>query len=65
MTANNDNEAVLTVSELAARWKCTRRSVLLKIHAGELHAFRIGERAFRIAMPEVLRIELERKAKAA
>jgi excisionase family DNA binding protein len=58
----NDNSAVLTVSELAERWRCTRRSVLQKIHAGELHAFRIGERAFRVAMVEVLRHERGRAA---
>lgn len=57
MKSSNDNEAVLTVTELAARWKCTRKTVLAKIHAHQLHAFRIGERAFRIAMSEVLRHE--------
>lgn len=55
--SSNDNQAVLTVSELAERWRCTRKSVLQKIHANQLHAFRIGERAFRIAMSEVLRHE--------
>jgi excisionase family DNA binding protein len=49
--------AVLTVSELCARWRCTRKSVLAKIHAGELTAFRVGERAYRVAVAEVLRIE--------
>lgn len=55
--SSNDNQAVLTVSELAKRWRCTRKSVLQKIHAGQLHAFRIGERAFRVSMSEVMRHE--------
>ena len=57
MNAENDNEAVLTVSELAVRWRCTRKSVLSKIRMGELHAFRIGARVFRISMAEVKRHE--------
>ncbi len=62
MSATNDNAAVMTVSELAKRWKCTRRSVLQKIHSKQLYAFRIGDRAFRIAMSEVLRFELGQAA---
>jgi excisionase family DNA binding protein len=58
----NDNDAVLTVSELCARWKCTRKSVLDLIHEGRLHAFRLGKRSYRVALVEVLRWELERKA---
>ena len=48
---------IMTVSDLCKRWRCTRRSVLAKIHSGELRAFRIGERAFRIQLAEVLRFE--------
>ncbi len=55
--ASNDNEAVLTVSELAERWKTTRKSVLAKIRTGQLHAFRIGARVFRISLAEVKRHE--------
>lgn len=55
--SSNDNQAVMTVTELAARWRCSRRSILQKIHAHDLHAFRIGERSFRIPMTEVLRHE--------
>jgi excisionase family DNA binding protein len=49
--------AVLTLTELCARWKCTRKVVLAKIHANKLHAFRVGERAYRVALAEVLRVE--------
>lgn len=61
MKTSNDNQAALTVRELCARWKVTRKIVLARIHdAGErkLHAFRVGDRAYRIAMSEVLRWEL-------
>lgn len=57
MKASNDNSAVLTVAELAARWRCTPKSVLAKIRNKQLHAFRINKRAFRISMAEVLRHE--------
>ena len=48
---------VLTVAELCARWKVNRKTVLAKIAAGDLRAFRVGERAYRVPMSEVLRIE--------
>lgn len=57
MKPANDQDAVLTVTELMARWKCTRRSVLEAIHAGKLKAFRIGERSYRVTMQEVMRYE--------
>ncbi len=56
--SSNDNDAVLTVTDLMSRWKCTRKSVLDKIHAGQLYAFRIGKRAYRVALVEVKRYEL-------
>lgn len=49
--------AVFTVSELCARWKCNRKTLLAKIKAGELSAFRVGERAYRVTATEVLRVE--------
>lgn len=49
--------AVFTVSELCARWKCNRKTVLAKINSGELSAFRVGERAYRVPAAEVLRLE--------
>lgn len=56
---SNDNKphAVLTVSELAKRWRCTRASIMAAIHAGSLRAFRIGARTHRVAMDEVERYE--------
>lgn len=55
--SSNDNAPVFTVRDLMSRWRCTRKSVLDKIHAGELAAFRIGKRAFRVALIEVQRLE--------
>lgn len=49
--------AVFTVAELCVRWKCNRKSVLARIAAGKLRAFRVGERAYRIPADEVLRVE--------
>ncbi len=60
--SSNDNAPILTVTDLAARWRCTRKSVLARIHAGDLHAFRIGMRAFRISLAEVQRYEEGRAA---
>jgi excisionase family DNA binding protein len=62
--SSNENHAVLTVTELCQRWKCSRRSVLDSIRAGKLDAFRLGERAYRIRMEEVLRVELNREKAA-
>jgi excisionase family DNA binding protein len=52
----NDNRPVLTVSEIADRWRCHRQSVLDKIHRGDLYAFKIG-RAHRVALAEIERYE--------
>ena len=57
MSVNDNVPAVFTVSELCARWKCNRKTLLAKIKAGELAAFRVGERAYRVAASEVLRVE--------
>jgi excisionase family DNA binding protein len=60
--SSNDNHPVLTVTDLCKRWKCDRHGVLDLIHAGKLKAFRIGKRAYRVALPEVMRYELDRAA---
>ncbi len=57
----NDNNPVLTVADLARRWKCHRQSVLDKIHDGDLAAFKIG-RSYRISLVEVERYEQGRAA---
>lgn len=62
MSSNDNTSAVLTVTELMARWKYSRRSILNAIRSGKLRAFRIGERSYRVAMSEVQRYELEAKA---
>lgn len=48
--------AVLTVSEVAARWKCGTDSVYRMIKSGRLKAFRIGQ-DYRIREAEVERYE--------
>lgn len=53
--------AVLTVDEIATRWRCGRRAVLLRIHEGKLRAFHVG-RAWRIALAELERFEQQRDA---
>lgn len=60
--ANNDNEpAVFTVMEIAARWRCGRRAVLERIHKGEIKAFHVG-RAWRVSLVELERFEQQRAA---
>ena len=58
-------DAILTVTEVMERWKCSRRSVLDAIHSGRLQAFKVGERAYRVRMDELERYERERAGKAA
>lgn len=53
--------AVLTVAELARRWKCHRQSVMDLIHDDKIDAFRIG-RQYRIALKEIERFEAGRAA---
>lgn len=48
---------VLTVSQIAKRWQCASQSVLKKIHNGEISAFRVGKRSYRVPLSEVLRVE--------
>ena len=56
----NDNEAVLTVMDIARRWRCGRRAVLEHIHRGDLAAWHVG-RAWRVARAELERFELTRR----
>jgi excisionase family DNA binding protein len=53
----NDNEQVFTLAELTKRWKCARKTILEAIHRGDIHAFRIGNRAYRVTRDEVVRYE--------
>lgn len=59
---SNDNEPVLTVSDLMRRWKCDRKTILAAIATGKLHAFKPGARSYRVTIEEVKRYE---KAEAA
>ena len=59
--AANNNDPVLTVAELAERWKCHRQSVMDKIHDEEIQAFKIG-RQYRISLKEIERYEAGRAA---
>jgi excisionase family DNA binding protein len=52
----NENHA-LKVSDLMARWKCSRKSVLDAIKAKRLHAFKVGNSHWRISLDEVARYE--------
>lgn len=59
--SSNDNSPVMTIAELAARWKCHRQSVMQKIHDEQISAFKIG-RQYRVALKEVIRYEEGRAA---
>lgn len=55
--ANTNTKVFFTVNELVERWRCTRRSVIDMIKNGELAAFKLGKRRYRITAAEVERIE--------
>jgi excisionase family DNA binding protein len=50
----------LTVRELTARWKMSRRQVDRYIESGELEVHRFG-RSIRISMDDILLFELRRR----
>ncbi len=52
-----NQEAFLTVTELAKRWRVTRHSITAAIRSGRLQAFKVNERHYRISASEVLRYE--------
>ncbi len=58
----NDNVAVFTITELMARWKVARKTILDQIRNGKLRAFRVGERSYRVTMDEVMRYEQTKAA---
>ena len=55
------SEPVLTIMDIATRWKCGRRAVLERIHKGELRAWHVG-RAWRVALAELERFERQEAA---
>lgn len=62
MSSNDNEPPVFTVLDLCKRWKCDRHAVLKLIHEDRLRAFRIGKRAFRIALLEVVKYERSKAA---
>jgi excisionase family DNA binding protein len=60
--SSNDNQPILTVRDLMARWKCSEKTVLDAIRDKRISAFRIGKRTWRMALAEVERFERERAA---
>ena len=50
---------VISVAELAKRWACKRTTILDAIRRGQIAAFKLGKRHWRIALTEVERIERE------
>jgi excisionase family DNA binding protein len=62
MATKNDNNQVLTVSDVSARWKCDRKTVYDAIRAGALGAFQPGNRHYRVTLEEVQRYEREHRA---
>lgn len=66
MTSKNENEPVLTITDLMKRWKCARKTILDAVKRRELAVFKVGERVYRVTLEEVLRYERENpKSKAA
>lgn len=57
--AANDQSQIFTVTELAKRWRCTRKSLMPHIHSGAIASFMIGKRTHRVTLDEVLRVERE------
>jgi excisionase family DNA binding protein len=55
-------QPILTVRDITIRWKCSRRTVLDVIHSGELHAFRLGKRAYRARLVDVEAYEARKAA---
>lgn len=51
---SNDNAAVLSVADIAARWKCGRRAVLERLHKCELRGWHVG-RAWRVSIDRDLK----------
>lgn len=63
--AEDSAEAVFTITELAARWRCSRHTVVAAMKDGRLQGFKVGERTYRVRGEEVLRYEQTHMMKAA
>lgn len=62
--ANDQRDTFFTIPELAERWRVSRHTVTGAIKSGRLHAFKVGERVYRIRHDEVLRYEQQHMARA-
>lgn len=56
-TADDQAGAILTVSEVAARWRVSRHTVMSAIRSGTLQAFQLNGRLWRVREDAVLRYE--------
>lgn len=61
----DESEQVLTITEVAARWRVNRHTVEAAIKAGRLQAFKPDQRVWRIRKAEVLRYEQQHMAPSA
>lgn len=57
-------DSIYTVTELCARWKCDRHTILDLIREGRLAAFKLGKRAYRVTLSAVLQHEHDRERAA-
>lgn len=55
---------ILTLSDLCKRWRVAYKTVHNAIREGRLHVFRVGTRAYRVTLEEVLRFEHEERGAA-
>lgn len=55
--ANDEQQQVFTVTELARRWRCTRESIMVHVRSGAIQTFKLGQRTHRVRIEEVLRVE--------
>lgn len=60
-----NDEAFVTITELAKRWRTSRHTITAAIRAGRLQAFKVGERVYRIRESEALRYEQQQNQAAA
>jgi uncharacterized protein (UPF0254 family) len=55
----DDPERLLSRSELAARWSCSRETVKRRERQGVLRAIRFNQRLLRYKLSDILEIEAE------
>jgi excisionase family DNA binding protein len=55
----------LTLTELATYWGVSRKLLYKQIHAGTLHAIRLGPRLLRVSVKEAARFEADARLRPA